>query len=146
VELLETLQINDYHKIAIALDFSADDHKLLSHAIKQGNAQSSFLLIHIVESASARLLGTDSDDLETRADQERLQVYLNFLHQKGFKATGRLGFNNRTKEIVKIIQEENADMLIIGGHGHTGIKDWIYGETVNDVRHSLKIPVLIISL
>ncbi len=31
-------------------------------------------------------------------------------------------------------------MLVIGAHGHTGIKDLIYGETINTVRHELKIP------
>ena len=37
-------------------------------------------------------------------------------------------------------------MLVIGSHGHSGLKDFIYGETVNTVRHELKIPVLVISL
>jgi manganese transport protein len=26
------------------------------------------------------------------------------------------------------------------------MKDWIYGETIDAVRHQLKIPVLIVSL
>jgi manganese transport protein len=37
-------------------------------------------------------------------------------------------------------------MLVVGAHGHTGIKDLIYGETVDSVRHALKIPVLMVSL
>ena len=37
-------------------------------------------------------------------------------------------------------------MLVIGAHGHSGLKDFIYGETVNSVRHELKIPVLVVSL
>ena len=41
---------------------------------------------------------------------------------------------------------QKADMLVIGAHGHTGLKDFIYGETVNTVRHELKIPVLIVNL
>ena len=47
---------------------------------------------------------------------------------------------------VRIVQEENADMLIVGAHGHSGLKDFIYGETINAVRHELKIPVLIVHL
>ena len=31
-------------------------------------------------------------------------------------------------------------MLVVGAHGHTGLKDFIYGETINAVRHELKIP------
>jgi manganese transport protein len=37
-------------------------------------------------------------------------------------------------------------MLVVGAHGHTGLKDFIYGETVNSVRHELKIPVLVVNL
>ena len=46
----------------------------------------------------------------------------------------------------KLLIDNKADMLVIGAHGHTGIKDFIYGETVNAVRHELKIPVLIVNV
>ena len=55
-----------------------------------------------------------------------------------------IGYGNRAKEIVRTVRESNADMLVIGAHGHAGIKDFIYGETINTVRHELKIPVLIV--
>jgi manganese transport protein len=68
------------------------------------------------------------------------------LVQKGFKAIGLLGFKNPAKEIVRLVKESGADMLIVGVHGHRGVKDLIYGQTVNTVRHQLKIPVLMVSL
>jgi manganese transport protein len=140
------LQIPTYKKIAVALDFSTNDLKLLAHAVNQGKTDTRYLLIHVVESASARILGKDSDDFETRSDEDRLQHYITQLNEKGFKAEGKLGFRDRTKEIVRIVKEEGADMLIIGAHGHTGLKDWIYGETIESVRHELKVPVLIVNL
>lgn len=143
---LPTLEIPTYQKIAIALDFSVNDQKLLAHAINQGKATTQYLLVHIVESASSRYLGKDSDDLETRTDEERLEQYITMLKSRGFNAEGRLGFNNRSKEIVRLVKENKADMLIIGAHGHSGIKDWIYGETIESVRHELSVPVLIINL
>ena len=57
-----------------------------------------------------------------------------------------LGFNRRSKEIVRIIKENNADMLVIGAHGHRGIKDWFYGQTIDSVRHELNIPVLVVNV
>ena len=92
------------------------------------------------------MLGKQSDDLETRTDQERLNSYQVTLEKNNYKAITRLGYINRTKEIVRIVNEEEAEMLVIGAHGHTGLKDFIYGETVNTVRHELKIPVLIVNL
>jgi manganese transport protein len=68
------------------------------------------------------------------------------LQLKGLSAKGLLGFNNRVKEIVRLVNESNADILVIGAHGHTGLKDVILGHTVEDVRHELRIPVLVINV
>ena len=146
IEGINNLVIPEFHKIAVALDFTANDEKLLSFAIGQGKEKTQYILLHIVESASARLLGKDSDDYETRKDQERMDMYVMQLQQKGLIAAGHLGFRNRAKEIVRIVKEMGADMLVVGAHGHTGLKDFIYGETVNSVRHELKIPVLIVHI
>jgi len=140
------LEIPKFRKIAVALDFSRMDEKLLAFAIGQGGPESLYILIHVVESASARMLGKQSDDLETRTDQERLNGYASSLEANHYQAVTRLGYINRSKEIVRIVQEERAEILVIGAHGHTGLKDFIYGETVNSVRHELKIPVLIVNL
>ena len=143
---LQNLTIPSYKKIAVALEFSDHDEKLLGSAIGQGKPDTEYLLIHVVESTSARLLGKESDDYETSKDEERMQFYIQQLNQRGFSAVGKLGFKTRTKEIVRIVKEEGAGILVIGAHGHSGIKDWIYGETINSVRHELNIPVLIVNL
>ena len=143
---ISKLEIPKFRKIAVALDFSPKDEKLLAFAIGQGGTESNYILIHVVESASARMLGKQSDDLETRTDQERLNSYQQSLEKNNCHSITRLGYIHRTKEIVRIVKEEGADMLVIGAHGHSGLKDFIYGETVNTVRHELKIPVLIVNL
>jgi manganese transport protein len=40
--------------------------------------------------------------------------------------------------------EFNADLIVMGGHGHKGFKDFIFGSTVEAVRHKVEIPVLIV--
>lgn len=145
-EVAPKLEIPEFKKIAVALDFTNSDDKLISYAMGQGNKSTEYLLIHIVESASAKLLGNQSDDFETRKDQEKLDFYIGHLKAEGFAVEGNLGFKNRAKEIVRIVKEANVDMLVLGAHGHTGLKDFIYGETINSVRHELKIPVLVVHL
>jgi len=146
IEEINHLAIPEFKVIAIALDFSEKDQKLIAFAIGQGKENTRYVLVHVVESASAKLLGNDSDDYETRKDKERMDWYINQLQQLGYSVEGHLGFRNRAKEIVRIVKELNADMLVAGAHGHTGFKDLIYGETVNTVRHELKIPVLIVNV
>ena len=143
---LITLNIPIFKKVAIALDFSINDEKLLAYAIGQGKEDTHYLLIHIVESTSATIFGNESDDYETRNDKERMDSYVAQLQERGLNAEGYIGYKNRAKEIVRIVKGINADMLVMGAHGHTGLKDFIYGQTVNTVRHELKIPVLIVNL
>ena len=88
----------------------------------------------------------ETDDLETRKDQEQLNIYIQQLKEKGIEAIGLLGFNDRAKEIVRIIKENEADMLVIGAHGHSGIKDLLFGQTIDAVRHNLKIPVFVVNV
>ncbi|CAN5190294.1 Nramp family divalent metal transporter [soil metagenome] len=140
------IPVPEFRKIAIALDFSHNDKKLIAYALGQGKQHTRYVLIHVVESGSAKLLGDKSDDYETRQDQEQLNYYTSKLTDEGIKCEGILGFKNRAKEIVRIINETESDMLVIGAHGHTLIKDLIYGETVNTVRHELRIPVLVVNL
>ncbi len=146
IKSLSTLAIPEFKKIAVALDFGNADERLIAFAMGQGKKDSSYVLVHVVESATAKLLGDASDDLERRKDEEQLYAYAEQLRQQGCNAIAKLGYRNRVAEIVRIVKEEKADMLVMGAHGHTGVKDLLYGETINKVRHELKIPVLVVNL
>jgi manganese transport protein len=143
---LHSLTSPTYSSIAVALDFSENDQKLLAHALGQGGNAPKFILLHVVESVPARIYEFESDDLETEKDKEHLEFYAQQLRERGFDVEAKVGFGSRSKEIVRLVKESGADMLVIGAHGHSGIKDFFYGETINSVRHVLKIPVLVVNL
>lgn len=140
---LETLSKNSFQTIALAVDFSKTDEKVFQYALQLASGNSSFLLIHITESASPQLMDDESDDYEIRKDKEMMNHYVHLLAQKGFSSKSILGFKNRHRAIAKICKDEQADLLIMGSHGHTGLKDFIFGETVNQVRHLVEIPVFV---
>ncbi len=143
---LQSLSVPSYNRIAVALDFTEKDERILSHAIGQGSNNTFYILIHVVESVPAKIYEQESDDLETRKDKEHLDFYSQQLKERGFNAGTKLGFGNRAKEIVRLVKESEAEMLVIGAHGHKGIKDWFYGQTIDSVRHELRIPVLVVNL
>ena len=143
---LQNLQVKRTSRIAVALEFSNADEKLIAYALAQGNKEVKYTLIHIVESGSASYLEASSDDIETRKDKERMTNYVIQLEKLGYHVDGNLGFHNRVNEIVRMVEESNADMLVMGAHRHTGLKDYIFGETIEDVRHRLSIPVLIVNV
>lgn len=142
---LVNLTIPKVNTIAVALDFGATDQKVIAYALSQGHEHATYLLLHIVETVSAGYLGAAADDYETRKDAERLKWYATQLEEMGHNVQIALGYKNRIKEIVRIVTDAQADMLIMGAHRHTGIKDFLYGATVDQVRHKLAIPVLIVN-
>ncbi len=143
---LDNLSVKDTKKIAIALDFTKADEKLIAHALAQGNKNVSFLLLHVVESVSAKYLGDASDDDETRLDKKRIDHYCAQLRAQGYQAEAVLGYKNRVTEIIRIVKDSGADMVVMGAHRHSGWKDYLFGETIEDVRHALQIPVLIVNV
>jgi len=144
--ILENLDVKKTSCIAVSLDFTDGDKKLIAYAIAQGKQQVQYILLHIVESASARYFGDSSDDYETRKDQERLDDFALQLTNAGYQVRVVLGYKNRVTEIVRIVKEGGADMLVMGAHRHRGLKDYIFGETIESVRHELDIPVLIVNV
>lgn len=132
-------------KVAVPLDFSDKDKAVIAYALQQGKENASYLLLHIVESANAKILGDASDDFESRDDANRLEAYAAHLRQMGYQVETALGYKDRVQEIVRLVKEARADLLVMGGHKHRGLKDIIYGETIDSVRHELDIPVLIVN-
>lgn len=132
-----------FKTIALALDFSATDNQVIRYALKMAEANTRFILIHITESASSTMMETEAEDFETRRDKIRMDAYLKLIKAEGYEADYALGFKKRTKEIARICIEQKADLLIVGSHGHRGVMDLIFGETVNRVRHLVQIPVLV---
>jgi manganese transport protein len=48
------------------------------------------------------------------------------------------------KEIVDYAREIRPDLLVMGAHGHRQFKDLIFGNTIDPVRHALKVPILVV--
>jgi manganese transport protein len=140
---LQQVTQQPFKKIALALDYGTKDRNVIQYALQFAEPNTEFVLIHIVESASAKLIGEESEDYETRKDKEMLSEYVTFFEEKKYKVTPMLGYRNRTKEIARIVKHSNADLLILGSHGHKGITDIVWGETINQVRHLINIPVFI---
>lgn len=135
----------EYSNIGIAIDFIGDDQKLINNALNQGGNTSKYTLIHIVESAAARYHGENTSDLETLTDKASLTKYKEVLEISGYEVDIQIGFGNTSSAIARIINECGIDLLIMGVHGHKGIKDLILGTTVDSLRHKIKIPLLVIA-
>ncbi|MGG7035194.1 MAG: Nramp family divalent metal transporter [Flavobacterium sp.] len=130
--------------IAVSVDFSEADEIALNSAFELGGIEAKYTLIHIVETVGAMIYGENTDDHETIIDEKLLNEYQQMLSEKGYKVVTKLGFGKPHKVIPEIINENNYDILVMGTHGHKGIKDLILGTTVDKLRHKISIPLYIV--
>lgn len=135
---------HNYKHIIVALDFSSVDKKTLQHAIQLGGKSGHYMLIHVVETAGAWVMGADIQDFESDADRENLEQYASELRALGYNSEAVIGYGFARQAIPKLVNEKSADLLVMGAHGHKTLKDLIFGATVDAVRHRVNIPVLVV--
>ena len=134
-----------FSAIGVAIDLGAVDTKVLSVAqnlARQNNAR--VVLLHVVEGVGAQLSGKDAYDDEARDDRAHLEKHAEQLRTTGLEVYAMLGFGRVPTEIVRLVKECNVDLLVMGGHGHRGLKDVLFGTTISKVRHKLSIPVFLV--
>jgi manganese transport protein len=133
-----------FSRIAVAIDFSTIDSEVVRFALSLAHPQSKILIMHVVESVGAMLYGKDTFDYEAIHDRNLLEQYQLKIQEKGTESSVFLGFGNPKTIIPEKVREFKADLLLMGAHGHKGLKDIIFGTTVDKVRHNVNIPVLLV--
>jgi len=131
-------------RIAITVEFKPMDERVLNIAIAQGGKVAEYILIHITESAAARYLGALTDDREAVDDATNLELYATRLREAGYNAHAVVGQGSPVPAIADLVNKSKAELLVMGSHGHRGLKDLLFGATVDAVRHRVKVPVLVV--
>lgn len=134
-------------RVALALDFSGQEVPLIEAALRfLAPGQPELVLLHVVESPSARAFGLHAEDLETGSDQAWIDAYATALRGMGYPVTVALGAGDPAPELARMADAAGAELVILGGHGHRGLSDMIYGTTVEALRHHTRASVLVIPL
>jgi manganese transport protein len=134
-----------YRRIGIALEATKQDEEILSGIIPLVRASGAeVVLIHIVESATARFIGTDTADEEARGDVDYMQRVAAVVREGGVSCKVRLGAGEPEDEIARLAKEEQLDLIVTGSHGHRFFGDILHGATVSELRHRTNVPVLTI--
>lgn len=132
------------NRIAVTVDFGKSDNKAINKALQLGNKDSTLILIHVLESTNAVVYGEEAFDHEREEDYRKLKQYQEQLLSQNIKTEIQLGFGNPKQAIPKLIAKNNCDTVVMGTHGHKTIKDILLGTTIESVRHSIKIPLVLV--
>ncbi len=136
-----------YKRILVAIENSPADRTIVEHVERLARLTgASLLLVHVADGWAAR----HYDDLQLREseemieDREYLERLCDELRAGGFQVDACLKTGDPARELVKLIREEDVDLVAMATHGHKGVADVIHGSTVNHVRHNVSVPVLLL--
>lgn len=135
-----------YRSILVPLDHTELDRAALTHAHALARVYGAkLLLLHVEESVASQVYGAMAETAEEKEGVRYLRQITERLRADGIETESVVAYSNRPRnEIVRFAREHQPDLIVMGGHGHKGLKDIIFGSTINAVRHNLKIPVLVV--
>jgi manganese transport protein len=135
-----------FHRILVPLDHTALDNLAVSHAIAMAKLHgATVFLLHVEEGATSQVYGQESSTAEVEAGGQYLERIAKLFHDQSIAVETSIFHSvSPTKEIVRYARAISADLVIMGAHGHGGLKDLIFGNTINPVRHALDVPMLVV--
>ena len=143
--VIKGIQKSPVKHIAAAIARDDSDTAVISRALTMAKAENAMLtLIHVIDSAPARVYSKDVYDEHTRDDEQYLLEIAEELRMTGVVVEIALAYGNPSHELVAFAESHKVDLLVMGAHGHRLLGDLLWGQTVDPVRHQVKIPVLVV--
>ena len=111
------------------------------------------LLLHVIDlpsqvPANAAIIPSDSGapisvrDYAVGSAENHLNDLAARLAKDGVTATPFIRVGSPVDQINQFADENNVDLIVMGTHGHTGIRALIAGSVTEKVVRSAKVPVL----
>ena len=135
-----------YRRILVPLDHTDLDRQAIGHAAAMARQHHAKLyLLHVEEGVTSQVYGSLSSTAEVEAGQKYLDEIVQSLRAESIEVETEVVHSaNPKNEIVRYAQQVKPDLLIMGAHGHKRLKDLIFGNTIDPVRHELNVPILVV--
>lgn len=131
--------------IGVAVEHSPADAEILNRALSLGRpGESHYRILHVADAPMTGVYGSEAGDMHTESDRDYLAELVSTLNTLGYSADSALLYGaDRAGRLVAALKERPVDLLVVGSHGHGLVRDLLFGQTVDSLRHGLDIPMLI---
>lgn len=134
-----------YGTILVTLEGTPTDRAIIEHVKELATlAHSRVVLLHVADGWAARSFGSDAVSPEISEDKDYLAKIRAEFEASGISTETELAYGDPAKQIVNWIEKKGCDLVAMSTHGHRFVKDVFLGTTVNQVRHSVDVPVLLL--
>ncbi|MCQ2977112.1 MAG: universal stress protein [archaeon] len=141
-----------YNKILIPTDGSKYSEKALLHALSIAQVSNAEIIaLSVVEndftsSISSIDVINEVNNLLREESNKNLQKLLNFRDAHGYDVdiNIKIAEGSPVKSIMKTVEDENIDLVVMGSSGKTGFNKMILGSVADKVADNVPCSVLII--
>jgi manganese transport protein len=135
-----------YSSILVPLDHSDADSEAIANALTLARMHDAKLtLLHVEEGVTSQLFGSLSSTAEITEGRLYLSHIVDSLRERQIEVETIVRHGKSPAgEIAAVVAELHPDLLVMASHGHRGLKDLIFGTTINAVRHKVKVPILVV--
>jgi nucleotide-binding universal stress UspA family protein len=142
-----------YKSIVVPLDGSGRAEKILPHVISLAQcygARVTFLqvieltpMLIVDYGLPGGILPELVEQTKTEAE-EYLTTWMNKFAKKEIKASVRVEQGPIVETIIKVAEDESADLIAMASHGRTGLSNVFYGSVASGVLHRVDRALLLI--
>jgi nucleotide-binding universal stress UspA family protein len=137
-------------KIIVPIDFSEhSEYALLAAAKLAKKNGAEVLALHMLEMSDVLLTKSDSEQQQKaifflKLVEQKFETFLDKQYLKDVKVTPIIKHFKVFSELNDVAKENNADLIVMGSHGASGVKEFFVGSNTERVVRYADIPVLVI--
>jgi nucleotide-binding universal stress UspA family protein len=137
-------------KIIVPIDFSKHSEYALKTAAQLANKYNAELLaLHMLEMSDIMLTATDGEQYQKavfflKLAEQKFEVFLKKPYLKDVKIIPIVKHFKVFSEVNDVAKEKDADLIIMGSHGASGLKEFFVGSNTERVVRNADIPVLVL--
>ena len=138
------------HKIIVPIDFSKhSEHALEAAAALAQKHNAEILALHMLELSNAIISENDNTKQAEavfflKLAEQKFTEFLDKPYLQHVKVTPIVKHFKVFKEVNDVAQEHNADLIVMGSHGTSGLKELFVGSNTEKVVRHADIPVLVV--
>ncbi|MBU9721334.1 MULTISPECIES: universal stress protein [Bacillaceae] len=137
-----------FSKLVLATDGSDHSHRAADKAIElaklSGNA--SIEIIYVVDGSKSKsdVLQYGDTATVTKKREEMLSIFSNKIAGEGIPSSIKILHGVPAETIIKHVNDNNFDCLILGSRGRSRVQTMILGSVSHKVMKYVKAPVLMV--
>jgi len=147
-------------RILVPYDFSVNADYALEFAIGLGQnySQLEILVFHVIETPLATGIGAMGSGLEPIPDLENQVFFMELIENRKkqfealrkkyaeseFELSTKIEIGNIYRNISKIVEDQNIDLIVMGSKGSSGLEEIILGSNTEKVVRTATCPVITI--